>query len=190
MKRYLSLGIGLFLVVSMAGCCYRPAYVSPASGLPYGGSWEATPGGPLDPVWFTGVPNDLGGNAAPYMNNQYMGNQSINSSFDVGRQPVLPGNPFASLLYRSPLNLLFGWRPWYAPYPGAVRGDCCGTTGSPYGAAPYGAAPYGATYETSPPSYMVPSESYKPEPAPAAEEKAEPAEAAPASFTVPALLPR
>jgi hypothetical protein len=46
MKRLLLCYAGMLLAgVSMVGCCYRPGYVDPCSGVCYGGFWEPTCGG-------------------------------------------------------------------------------------------------------------------------------------------------
>lgn len=41
MKRLMLFSAGLLLVLSAAGCCYRPAYVDPCTGIPCGGYWDA-----------------------------------------------------------------------------------------------------------------------------------------------------
>ena len=49
MKRFPEVMGGIFLIVSMTGCCYSPAYIDPMSGIPYGGNWE--PASPPSNFW-------------------------------------------------------------------------------------------------------------------------------------------
>jgi len=42
----------LLLALATTGCCYRPGFYDPQSGLAYGGGWEPCCGGPFDPFGF------------------------------------------------------------------------------------------------------------------------------------------
>lgn len=49
MRPLLRLITGLALAASVVGCCYRPGYYDPVTGMAYGGYWEPCCGGPFDP---------------------------------------------------------------------------------------------------------------------------------------------
>ena len=194
MKRFPEVMGGIILIVAMTGCCYSPAYIDPMTGIPYGGNWEPTSGGPLDPMMSLGTPLDCCGTTSPYPGTPtpYLGSSSaypgapapylgyssgyMSPQPNVGVQPILPGCPFWWLFHWCPLSPLFGWGSGYSPYMGA---DCCGG--------------YGGYYDSTPPTYILPEETLKPQPAPPAEEP--PDESArtgttPTTFNSPALLPR
>lgn len=63
MKQSLKFLAGFLLTVSMVGCCYRPGYIDPATGMICGGGWEPVCGGPLDPFccWPRSCPPYYGG---------------------------------------------------------------------------------------------------------------------------------
>ena len=163
------------------------------SGIPYGGNWEPASGGPLDPMMYLGTPVDCCGTTSPYLGTSsgYLGSSSayfgtpapylgyssgyMSPQPNVGAQPILPSCPFWWLFHWCPLSQLFGWGPWNSPYMGA---DCCGG--------------YGGYYDSTPPTYILPEETLKPQPAPPAEEPPEPAPmgTTPTTFRSPALLPR
>jgi len=189
MKRFLVVSGGMFLIVSMIGCCYRPAYIDQMTGIPYGGNWEPTPVGPMDPTMYLGDPaysygasySDLTPystvpySTVPYSTVPYSTVPSTVPS-SIGSQPILPGCPLWGLFHSNPLAWLFGWGPWNTPYGygygGVVSPDCCG----------------GGQYQTTPPTYLLPAETLIPQPAPAAEEKSEQSSGTPTSFVAPALL--
>ena len=52
MKRFAQSLAGLILMCSMVGCCWRPGYVDPCTGICYGGFFEPICWGPLDPCWW------------------------------------------------------------------------------------------------------------------------------------------
>jgi hypothetical protein len=189
MKRYPEIMGGMILIVAMTGCCYSPGYIDPMSGIPYGGSWEAASGGPLDPAMYLGNPAmgnsfDCCGTTSPYqrMPTPYLGAPAsyigyssgyMNPQSNIGVQPILPSCPFWWLF--APL---FGCGPSYSPYMGAdsyTGADCCGEY-----------------YNSTPPTYILPGETLKPQPAPPADEPPDPApaETTPMTFSSPALLPR
>ena len=55
MNQLLRLGAGLFLAITLAGCCYSPGYYDPVSGVSYGGGLEPCP--LPDPLGLFGCPH-------------------------------------------------------------------------------------------------------------------------------------
>ena len=190
MKQFPEVMGGIILIMAMTGCCYSPAYIDPMNGIPYGGNWEPASGGPLDPMMYTGSSVDCCGTTSPYPGTPtpYLGSSSaylgapasypgyssgyMSPQPNVGVQPILPGCPFWWLFHWCPLWQLFSCGPSYSPYMGA---DCCG-----------------GNYDSPPPTYILPEETLKPQPAPPADEPPDPApaETTPMTFSSPALLPR
>ena len=198
MKRYPEIMGGMILIAAMTGCCYSPAYIDPMNGIPYGGNWEAAPGGPLDPAMYLGNPAmghslDCCGTSSPYFGTPtpYLGGSSaylgapapyvgyssgyMSPQSNIGVQPILPRCPLWWLFHWNPFSPFFGWGPSYSPYMGA---DCCGE--------------YGGYYDSIPQTYILPEETLRPQPAPPADEPPAPAPmgTTPTTFRHPALLPR
>lgn len=93
------------LAVSLTGCCYNPGYISPYTGIPYGGSWEPVCGGPLDPLGFWCAVNyGVFGYGNPYVGSSYPAYSSYGVPFPAVSGAGMAGCNDGCEVFSGPCN--------------------------------------------------------------------------------------
>lgn len=95
MRRFGYVAAGLLLAVSVTGCCYRPGYYDPVTGMAWGGYWEPCCPAPWPHCWGYGCgPAGAGfgpGPVSPYYGGTpTYGGPQMGPSIQTAPQPVVP----------------------------------------------------------------------------------------------------